>query len=117
MEFRLLLLAFAMCIFIAACAYDNAEDLYGKVSCPPEGVSFASDILPITSSNCAIPGCHISGQQLPTLQTYEQISANAPKVRDLTSGGIMPPSTSGKTITPEEIDLISCWVESGAPDN
>jgi hypothetical protein len=117
MEFRRLFLTFISGIFLAACTYDNAEDLYGKTSCPPEGVSFEIDILPITSSNCAIPGCHITGQQLPTLQTYEQISVNAAKVREMTSGGIMPPSTSGKSITPEEIDLITCWVESGTPDN
>jgi len=117
MELKHLLLSFALSVLLAACAYDNAEELYGEPECLPEGVSFASDILPITSANCSIPGCHISGQQLPILQTYEQISANAVKVRNVTSGGIMPPSTSGNSLTPEEINQIYCWVESGAPKN
>jgi len=117
MEFKHLLLFFALSFLFVACAYDNAEELYGKPDCLPEGASFATNILPIISTNCAIPDCHISGQQLPTLQTYEQISANAVKVQSVTSGGIMPPSTSGKNLTPEEINLIYCWVEIGAPKN
>ncbi len=104
-------------LIIYACAYDNAEDLYGKTECPPEGVSFSTTITPIIGSNCAVSGCHIHGQQLPTLESYDQISANAAAIKLRTNNGTMPPSTSGKSLSGEEITLISCWIESGSPDN
>lgn len=104
-------------LFSFSCAYDNAEDLYGKVECPPGGVSFSNTIEPIISMNCAVSGCHVNGNQLPTLETYEQIAANAAMIRHRTSNGIMPPPTSGISISQEEIDNIACWVDAGAPQN
>ena len=100
-----------------SCAYDNAEDLYGENDCPPGGVSFSATIAPIISSNCAVSGCHVDGQQLPTLETYEQISTNANRVKIRTSNGTMPPPASGKSLSVDEIEAIACWVDAGAQDN
>ena len=100
-----------------SCAYDNVEDLYGDEDCPSAGVSFAQTIQPIISTNCAISGCHVTGQQNPPLTTYGQISANADRVKARTSNGTMPPASSGKILTIEEIEAIACWVDAGAPDN
>lgn len=100
-----------------SCAYDNAEDLYGEIACPPEGVSYSSTIEPLISTHCAIPGCHVRGNQLPELTDYEKISANASKIKEMTSSGIMPPETSGMILTKQEIDDIICWVDAGAPEN
>jgi len=100
-----------------ACTYDNAEDLYGINECPSEGVSFSDKVEPIVNTNCAIQGCHATGGQQPTLETYEQISSNAEKIRTRTSNGTMPPSSSGIRLSQEDIDDIACWVNAGAPDN
>jgi uncharacterized membrane protein len=104
-------------LFCYSCAYDNAEDLYGKVECPPGGVSFTDTIDPIISMNCAVSGCHVNGNQLPALETYEQIAANAETVKGKTSNGTMPPPASGISLSQEEINVIACWVEAGAPQN
>ena len=104
-------------LFFFSCAYDNAEDLYGKAECPPGGVHFSDTIEPIISMNCAVAGCHVTGSQLPTLETYEQIAANASLIKDRTSSGIMPPPTSGISLSAEEINNIACWVDAGAPQN
>ena len=101
----------------SSCAYDNAEELYGEKNCPPEGTSFSITIEPIITSNCAVSGCHVNGQQQPTLETYAQISSNAAKIKARTSNGTMPPSTSGLVLTQDEIDAIGCWVDEGAPRN
>ena len=111
------IIAAILIIFCGSCAYDNAEELYGEKSCPPQGASFSETIEPIISSNCAISGCHVSGQQLPTLETYAQISTNSDKVKSRTSNGTMPPPSSGLTLTSEEIEAIACWADAGAPDN
>ncbi len=100
-----------------SCAYDNAEELYGEKECPPGGTSFSNTILPIIHGNCAVTGCHVNGQQLPTLETYAQISSNAEKIKMRTSNGTMPPSISGTNLSQEQIDAIACWVDAGAPDN
>lgn len=100
-----------------ACTYDNEEDLYGIKECPPEGVSFSDRIEPIINTNCAIPGCHAPGGQQPTLETYEQISSNADKIRNRTSNGTMPPPTSGIRLSQKDIDDIACWVDAGTPEN
>ena len=100
-----------------SCAYDNAEELYGEADCPPGGTSFSQTISPIIESKCAISGCHVSGQQRPTLETYEQISSNASRIKARTSNGTMPPATSGKSLSADEIEAIACWVDAGAPDN
>lgn len=100
-----------------SCAYDNAEELYGANSCPPESVSFEKNIKPIIISNCALSGCHMSGHQQPTLETYAQISSNADKIKTRTSDGTMPPDASGISLSMEEIKIIACWVEAGTPNN
>jgi hypothetical protein len=102
---------------VIGCAYDNAEELYGEAGCPPNGVSFTQNIEPIIQNNCAISGCHVNGRQLPALETYEQIAANAQRILFRTSNGTMPPVSSGKSLTQEDIHQIDCWLKLGAPDN
>jgi hypothetical protein len=100
-----------------SCAYDNVDELYGKRVCTPGGTSFDQTIKPIVESNCAISGCHVTGQQLPTLESYAQIADNAGQIKTRTSNGTMPPASSGLSLTQQEIDAIACWVDEGAPDN
>jgi uncharacterized membrane protein len=108
---------FLVCFIISSCTWDNAEDLYGIPDCPQDGISFAQVIEPIVQTNCAISGCHVNGQQRPILETYEQMAANAERIKARTSNGTMPPANSGKSLTLEEINAIACWVDNGAQDN
>lgn len=114
---RSILAIFGLAVLIVSCAYDNAEELYGLQDCREGGASFSQTVNPIIQTNCAIPGCHVNGGQPPALTTYEEISANGQLVKIRTSNGTMPPSTSGKSLTKEEIDAIACWVEAGTPNN
>ena len=100
-----------------SCAYHNAEELYGEIECPPGGTSFSQTVSPIIQANCAVSGCHVAGQQSPTLETYDQIASNATRVKARTSNGTMPPPTSTFSLRQEEIDDIACWVDAGAPAN
>ncbi|WP_421875083.1 SprB repeat-containing protein [Marinoscillum sp.] len=77
------------------------------------GVSLASDIAPIIEQNCALSGCHANSQS-PNLSSLENIRTNASRIQSRTSAGTMPPS--GK-LPDAEIDLITCWVNDGAPNN
>lgn len=77
------------------------------------GVSFAASVSPIIEGNCAISGCH-NGSQSPDLRVFKNIHDNAAKVKTVTGNGSMP---QNGTLTQEEIDLIACWVDDGAPEN
>lgn len=107
----------SLLIIMFSCTWDNAEDLYGISDCPPEGTSFSMTVEPIIQTNCAISNCHVSGRQKPTLETYDQIAANAERIVVRTSNGTMPPPQSGKSLAQSEINAIACWVGDGAPEN
>lgn len=77
------------------------------------GVSFQASISPIISNDCAVSGCH-NGSQAPDLRTFKNIQDNASRIKTVTGNGRMP---MGGTLTQNEIDMIACWVDDGAPDN
>lgn len=77
------------------------------------GTALSSDIMPIISSNCAISGCH-NGSQSPNLSNAANVKSNASRIRAEVNAGTMPPS--GK-LPANQINLITCWVADGAPNN
>jgi len=100
-------------IFTNSCASDNIEELYGLPDylCDPQQVGFSSVIQPIIQTNCAISGCHVPGTGLPNFQDVNQIKSNADEIKNRTRSRDMPRVGS---LSQEEIDQISCWVDSGA---
>jgi len=77
----------------------------------PCAPSYANDIEPIIATNCL--SCH-SGTQFPDLRTYQGVSNNAGIVKTQVVNRTMP---IGGSLTNDEIDLIACWVDNGAPNN
>lgn len=81
------------------------------------GVSFATDILPIITANCAInSNCHGAGASQPVFTTYAVIKTRAANIKVRTANGTMPPAGQ-PDLTANQIQLIACWVDSGAPNN
>ncbi|CAN5347669.1 hypothetical protein BH23BAC1_BH23BAC1_08350 [soil metagenome] len=101
-------------IFWGSCTYDNEEDVFGIDNCTTDPVTFTNHIDPILKANCALPGCHVSGRQIPDLTDLNQIQNSAIQIKHRTSNRTMPPPESGKNLTRSEIEQISCWVDSGA---
>jgi hypothetical protein len=79
--------------------------------------SYSMDIRPILDANCQVSGCHGSNASLPSWATYETVSANASLIKSKTSDKIMPPPSSGGSLTDEQIQLIADWVDDGALNN
>ena len=79
----------------------------------PTGVSYATSVSPIIETKCATASCH-GGAIPPDFRTFSIIKANATKIKNLTATKAMPP---GNPLTPEEINLIECWVNDGAFNN
>jgi SprB repeat len=76
------------------------------------GPSFSGTISSIISANCSTSGCH-NGSRNPNLSTYTGIHNNGAAIVGAISGN-MPP---GKRLTQDQINLITCWVNDGAPNN
>ncbi|HEY8513600.1 MAG TPA: SprB repeat-containing protein [Cyclobacteriaceae bacterium] len=77
------------------------------------GVSWKDDILPIVKASCALSGCH-DGLVRPDLSHYDKAKFYAQKMKEYTQDKSMPFEGS---IPQEQIDLIACWVDDGAPNN
>ncbi|XOV94521.1 MAG: hypothetical protein ACFHWX_07410 [Bacteroidota bacterium] len=78
------------------------------------GISFTSAIKPIIDNNCNIITCHGNDPQIPSWSTYAEIQGSAQKIRSSVAGKTMPPVDK---LTQNQIDLILCWIDDGAPNN
>jgi uncharacterized membrane protein len=112
---KLLTLTVLVCLVLtSACEYQNEESLFGDEEACAAPVVFTTHIEPLIQANCAISGCHAAGGTQPTFTSYEQIKARAGDIRHMTQSLQMPPPTSGKSLSDEQIQQIGCWVEQGA---
>lgn len=102
---------------LAACTYDNEEDLFGEMDCSTTPATFSAVIAPIIQVNCAVPGCHVANAQFPDFTDFKNIQDNAITIKSRVENGTMPPASSGKSLTLEQINAITCWVENGAKNN
>lgn len=80
-------------------------------------VSYANDIRPILDANCQVSGCHGSDPNTPSWATYQTVSANASNIKSMTGSRTMPPASSGRSLTDEQIQKIADWVDDGAQNN
>jgi len=103
---------FLILILFFSCEANVEEETFVEddSSCDPD-ISFAVNIKPIIDNNCL--QCH-GGIQLPNLSSYAGISANANDIKFEVVSRAMPQVGS---LTEEEIQLISCWVDNGALNN
>lgn len=70
----------------------------------------------LVQTNCAVSGCH-NGSISPDFRNDANIVGRSSRIRSRTSARSMPPSSSGRTLSTEEIASIVCWVNDGAPAN
>jgi len=102
-----------------SCSSDSEDQLPAPQTNDCEGstASLANDIIPIIQQNCAVAGCHVSGTGRANLSVKDNIISFASQIRTNTQAGVMPPSSSGKSLSDSEKKLINCWVANGAKDN
>lgn len=78
------------------------------------GTSWENDILPIMEKNCAISGCHNGVSRSNNFKEYASAKTNAKAIKSKTQDRSMP---FDGALTQNQIDLIACWVDDGAPKN
>lgn len=103
-----------------SCYYDKEALLYPgsnqAVDCSTIAAKFGADVSPLISSKCAISGCHdatASGGLV--FQNYAQISAAKDRIN--VRAVVEKSMPSAAPLQPAEINILKCWIESGAPNN
>ena len=105
---------------ITGCYYDREDLLYPStpsVNCTTVAAKFSTDINNIMQNKCATAGCHdaATGAGNTILVTYAQVSAKASRINQrCIVDKDMPP---GSPLTAVEIAAITCWINSGTPNN
>lgn len=81
------------------------------------GVSFENDIQPLLRTFCIKSGCHNgdNGNQR-NWNNFSEVEGHADMIRDFTSSRSMPPVGEAQ-LSDDQIQLIACWVDDGAPNN
>lgn len=114
------LIIFLMGASVQSCYYNKAELLYPGTNQPVDCITvpakFGADVFPLITSKCAIPSCHnatASGGLI--LKNYLQISGAKSNIN--TRAVIEKSMPPAGPLLPAEINIIKCWIESGAPNN
>ncbi len=76
------------------------------------GISYSREVAPLLEYKCSL--CHGSGSSILDLSTYENVKANAAKIKASVESGFMP---LVGTLNQEQKDLIVNWVDQGAKNN
>jgi hypothetical protein len=125
-RFRYLL--FVGVILLSSCKHEIPIDMTGTISenCDPDTVYFGNTILPLLLSNCAMSGCHNSGElnltSYASLMNSGIVKPGRPNtsklVRVINGGGeeAMPPSPYS-ALTTVQINSIKTWIDQGAKFN
>lgn len=105
---------FCLASLLACCVYHDTDPEVVKepeISC--DTISWQKHIQPIMARSCAVSGCHDGISRLDW-RTYSLAKQYAAEIKAQTRSRIMPVDSR---LPQKDIDMISCWVESGAQNN
>jgi hypothetical protein len=112
-------------MILNACEKDYLVPQVVKIDFP---VSFATDVQPILTEDCAVPTCHVAGGHAPNLtagSAYDELTGLGYVDTDNPEESLlykritatvkpMPPTNK---LSGEEIGYILAWIEQGAQNN
>ena len=108
-------------ITIAACKYDKEELLYPgnnpPADCATVPASFNAQILPLVLSRCSISNCHDAATAMGGLAFRNYNDISAAKIRIHTQVVVQKTMPADGPLSDAEINMIRCWLDSGAPNN
>jgi len=81
-------------------------------------VSFETDIKPILQANCIKSGCHNGDNGADrNWSVFANVQSSAQLIKTRTGNKSMPADIAPTGLPQGQIDLIACWVDSGALNN
>ena len=111
---------FLAVIVIQSCDNNSLPEPPPVVEGCPDVISFESEIKPIINSSCATPGCH-NGDNGPDRNwtVFSNVQGKRLSIKDRIN---RPPGTPGHmpavgSLTADQIETITCWVDQGGLNN
>ena len=95
---------------------EEEEMMEEEDNCDGTSFTYTADVKSIVDSNCTLSGCHDGGSSQPDFRSYAGIMPFASSASLRTSSRNMPPASSGRSLTEDQIRIIQCWAENGAPE-
>ena len=123
--------AFLGGLLISGCEKDTTYTIKDVPVVVTKTVSFAKDLNPLFTANCALAGCHATGGHSPNLmadKSYLSLTTDAKYVNvksptssilyERLTGVLSPAMPMGKTTNPSNINnLVLAWIKQGAKNN
>ena len=111
---------FAVIAFSTGCKYNKEELLYPgnpqPSACGTVSAKFSTDVLPLITSKCAVPGCHdATAQGGRVFQNYSQISDAKDRIH--VRAVVEKSMPEGGALSAAEINILKCWIENGGLNN
>jgi uncharacterized membrane protein len=109
-------------LFIGACVEHDLDrpNNTDPTDCTAQAeISYATQIAPIITENCAISGCHNGGTGLPDWTKQANLAAKGSEVQRRITLPASDPQHMPKigSLTDTEIQTIYCWIAQGAKNN
>lgn len=127
--FRFLIYLFFLSpLFFNNCAADKLPEPEPPTFCDTTVTSYNLNIKPIIDNNCAYSGCHLDSPVAPgNYSSYAGmevfLSSFEERVifsKDDEEHGMPPfyaPEGRAQDLTEGELELMTCWIEAGFPEN
>ncbi|THU39780.1 hypothetical protein FAM09_13785 [Niastella caeni] len=104
-------------LLAAGCYYDKGELIYPDTAdCSKVNATYTA-VKAILTTKCNTAGCHNTASAAGSivLETYDQAKAQAGRIKQRAIvDKTMPP---GSPLTASDISLLTCWINSGTPNN
>lgn len=93
------------------------DDFVITGDCDPE-LTYDNGMAELIDRTCAYAvGCHGAGSDEGDFTTYSSMESDIEEFPGEVNSGSMPLPGTTPQLTPEEIELINCWVSNGYPEN
>ena len=117
-------------LIFTSCTADRLEEMPPSTFCDTLQVSYNLQVNDIIDTNCAFSGCHVTGSAAPgnyatynsmtpflTDREFKRFVIDFRNNPDLGMPPNWPTNPGPKDLTEAELEIISCWVENGYPEN
>ena len=114
--------------FCSSCTSDKLPEPTIASTCTDTIPAYDPQVRQIIEETCAYAGCHLDGSAPGVYDSYQGVLPNIEsgafrtrvlELKDDPNQGMPPdyaPEGRPKDLTPEQLDLIECWLDSGHPE-
>ena len=109
-------------LFISIVAFSCSKDDDAVKDCSELNATYSKDVARIFNQSCATSGCHTSSAAAGGYILDDYINARIAALSGRLQGsvnhqqGFSPMPQGGAKLSAANIQLISCWIEGGAPE-